>query len=480
METLLFALGVFTIPAALGGVVTYLFCRARRIAVGELLNAAKKDLKDVTLRFESIGAELQTALATKARAEQDAKRVPELEDRVANLGEENLQLKEQVASMKKELEVSEEMGHWLGRAEKHLRQSFQAFASRALETQTDEFLRHARHQLDNIFSQARGDWDHKETEFKKLVQPLERTLGTLDSQVRELEQKREGAYQRLQEQLWQLGQTQEQLQITTSSLVQALKTPGVRGTWGELQLRRVVEMAGMMEHVDFNGQEAKDGERPDMIVHLPNNGILPVDAKAPMQAYLEAMEASDDQVRKAKLDAHPRAMRQRIQELGKPRYLQQFEPTAEVVVMFVPNDACLGVAFERDPELLEYAIKQRVLLTTPLTLLGLLKAVAYGWQQHQFAENARQIASEGKQLYKCLSTFLNNLKDLGRHLDQAVQDYNKAVGSLENRVLPPARRLGEITLKIRALPSVPPVKHQAIPPPGGDLEEEVKDLSVSS
>ncbi|MCZ6625393.1 MAG: DNA recombination protein RmuC [Deltaproteobacteria bacterium] len=416
---------------------------------------------------------------SKARSEQDAKRLPELERQVADLRDENLELKEQIARLKKEREITKEMLQWLERAEGHLRETFQALASQVIESNTNDFLKLARTQLDSIFNQARGDWKLQKTEFQTVVQPLERALETLDSQVRDLDQKREGAYQKLQEQLWQLGQTHEQLQLSTTNLVQALKAPSVRGAWGNVQLRRVVEMAGMIEHVDFNGQTV-DPEQPDMIVYLPNKVILPVDAKTSMQAYLEGMEASDDQLRKVKLDEHPRAMRQRIQELGEPRYRKQFERTADVVVMFVPNDACLGVAFERDPGLLEYATQQGVLLATPVTLLALLKAVAYGWQQHQAAENARQIALQGKQLYKCLSNFLESLGDLGKGLNQAVLDYNKTVGSLESRVLPAARRLREMGVASEGLPAAASIAHQAIPPPSPDLDGEAGDGFSSS
>lgn len=478
METWLIALLILVAPAALGALVTYFFCRARRVVVEKRIHAAEREFRDMRQRFESVSAMLRTALDSKARTEQDAKRLPELEREVTELREENLGLKEQVARLEKEPKASEDPVQWLERAEEHLRETFQGLASQALESNFAEFLKRARVQMDNVFDRARGDWNLQKTGFQTLVQPLERTLETLDSQVREMEEKREGAFQKLQEQLSQLGQTHEQLQVSTTTLVQALKAPGVRGTWREIQLRRVVEMAGMMEHVDFNDQ-AGDARRPDMIVHLPNEVVLPVDAKTSMRAYLEAMEATDDELRKTKLDAHPRAMRQRIQELGEHGYRQQFKRTAEVVVMFVPNDACLCVALERDPELLEYALQQGVLLTTPLTLLALLKAVAYGWQQHQVAENAHQIVSQGKYLYKYLRTFLTNLSDLGIRLEQTVLYYNKTVGSLESGVLPAARRLREMGSGGMGLPSVASVAHRAIPPASPASDGELEDGSTS-
>jgi len=481
MENWVFGALVLGTPAGLGTVISYLFYRVRRTRIEEKLNAAHRKHKDMGEVVESLRVKLQSALDSKARAEQGAKALPELERQVTSLEKENLELKEQVAKMKKEREVNDKMGQWLGQAEEHLRETFQTLASQALKSNTDEFIKRTDTQLDHILNQARGDWNFQKTEFQSLVQPLEKTLDALDNQVRELEQKREGSYERLQEHLWQLGQTYEQLKETTTTLTHALKVPGTHGSWGELQLRRVVEMAGMLDRVDFGRQETEDGDCPDMIVHLPNRGILPVDAKTPLQPYLEAMESTDDQLRKVKLDAYLQTMRERIQKLGERRYWQQFERTADIVVMFVPNDACLGFALERDPELLETAMQQRVLLTTPVALLALLKAVAYGWQQHQDAENARQIVLQGKELYKCLITFLSNLGDLGGRLDMATQDYNKAVGSLEIGVLPAARRLREMIVEKMGLPAIVHVVHRAIPPPPSPgLGEEMERKSLSS
>jgi DNA recombination protein RmuC len=313
-----------------------------------------------------------------------------------------------------------------------------------LQGNSNEFLRQARAQLDTILNQVRGDWGIHKAELQTLVVPLKTSLEAMDDHIRDLEQKREGAYEGLNEKLSQLGQTHQQLQITTATLVQALKSSGTRGRWGELQLRRVVEMAGMTNHVDFDEQAATDSGRPDMVVHLPNSGILPVDAKAPMQAYLEAIEAPDENVRKSRLEAHARAMRARVTELSQRRYWDQFERTPQLVAMFVPNEACLGAAFECDADLLDFAIQQRILIATPVTLVALLKAVAYGWQQHQITENARLIALQAKEMYERLSTFVGHLADVGARLDQAVRDYNESIGSLEGRVIPSIRRLREL------------------------------------
>jgi DNA recombination protein RmuC len=222
----------------------------------------------------------------------------------------------------------------------------------------------------------------------------------------------------------------------------------------------VVELAGMVAHVAFDEQAVVEAGRPDLIVYLPNRGILPVDAKAPMQAFFEAMEAGDGETRRLKLKAHADAVRSCVRDLGQKKYWEQFEKAPEFVVMFVPNDTCLSAAFEHDPELLEFAFQQRVLLTTPVTLLALLKAVSYGWQQQQITENVQQIAEQGKALYERLAKFIEHLSRTGEGLDRAVRAYNEAIGSLESRVMPAARRFGELGAMTRELTSPETIEHQ--------------------
>ncbi len=206
----------------------------------------------------------------------------------------------------------------------------------------------------------------------------------------------------------------------------------------------MVEMAGMSRHVAFTEQASSNGWRPDMIVHLPNAGILPVDSKAPLDSYLEAMECGDEKSRKEKLGHFAKAMRGRVRELGLKKYWEQFDETPEFVAMFVPNEACLGAAFDIDPGLLEYAVERHVLITTPVTLIALLKSVAYGWRQHRMNENARQIAEQGKDFYKRIEKFISHLADLRKHINHTVASYNRTVGSLERRLLPVARRFQEL------------------------------------
>jgi len=355
-------------------------------------------------------------------------------------------LRIELAQLQEARLLENDKAQWLEVARTQLQTTFETLAGRTLQNNADEFLKRAGDRVDAFVGQVRSDWSTQRAEFTSVVTPLKENLSLLDNYVRELEQKREGAYQGVQEQLRQLAQSHTSLQATTSSLAQALKSPNVRGRWGELQLRRVVEMAGMVKHVHFAEQAAIDGGRPDLISYLPNKGILPVDAKTPLTAYLEAAEAQDEAVRHRKLNDHVRAIRTHVAKLSKKQYWEQFPTAPDFVVMFVPNEACLNAAYEHDPDLLEHAMNQRVLITTPVTLLALLRTVAYSWQQHQITENAQQIAEQGKKLHKRLGNFIGHISDLRTALDKSVQYYNKAIGSFDVRLMPAVRKLEEMGL----------------------------------
>ncbi len=342
-------------------------------------------------------------------------------------------LKIHIVTLEKEQEAGADKLKWVEQAESKMREAFSALAGEALRANADA-----------LTSRAKGD-------LKSLVDPLKENLTSLDGYVRELESVRKGAYESLQQRLSQLGETHAKLQETTTTLTQALKSPTVRGRWGELQLRRVVEMAGMVNHVAFDEQATTESGRPDMIAHLPNQGVLPIDSKVPLASYLAAMEATDERLRKLKLDQHAKAMRERVKELGLKQYWDQFDKAPDFVVMFVPNEACLGAAFEKDPGLLEYAIEKKVLISSPVNLLALLRAVAYGWQQHQITDNAIKIAKEGQELYNRLMIFVDRLDDVGKNLKKSVQSYNRAMGSLDKRLLPAVRRFQEMGLSTTAL-----------------------------
>lgn len=362
------------------------------------------------------------------------------------------------AHLEEELHAEREKAASLDAIQERMKETFTALAYQALTSNSDQLLSRSRDQLAALLQQVRGDWGTHKEQLKGLVDPLSKALDTMDKQVRDMEQKREGAYQTLGEQLRTLGDAQTQLRQSTVRLEQSLKSSTARGRWGELQLRRVVELAGMTKHVDFSEQVSVEQGRPDMIVHLPNEGILPIDAKAPATAYLDAMSLEGEQ-RAQKLIEHAKAMRSRVLELSRKAYMDQFEKAPEIVVMFVPFESALSAAFEQDPDLLEYGIQQRILVASPVTLLALLRAVAFGWQQHQIAENAREIAQQGRELYSRILNVLKPIREVGSSLTKTVETYNKAVGSIEGRLLPGARRFGELTASDQEPPPIEPVEH---------------------
>lgn len=356
-----------------------------------------------------------------------------------------------------ELQVEREKSKWVDDAERRLNESFRAAAGDVLLANSEQLMNRSREQLVGVLEQARSDWGTQKEQIHRLVDPLSKGLEAIDTQVRALEQRREGAYRSLERMLTDLGAAQTALRTETVELRQAMKSSSARGRWGELQLRRVVELAGMANHVDFEEQTATDEGRPDMLIRLPNQGVLPVDAKAPMTAFLAASEAGSGEDTKRKLAAHAKAVRQRIQELTRKAYWEQFDRSASMLIMFIPSEAALAAAFEQDPELLEYAAKQKILVASPVTLLALLRTAAFGWQQVQIADNAQEIAAQGKELYGRLLTFLGHFRKAGDGLGKAMKAYNDAVGSMERMLLPAARRFKDLSAAGELLPPIEPV-----------------------
>jgi DNA recombination protein RmuC len=332
-------------------------------------------------------------------------------------------------------------------AHERLKTEFRSLSADALSRNTDEFLKLARESFGKLHQQSADELGKRQQAIDSMVKPLKESLEKVDAKIGEIEKARASAYGQLSEQLKSLGTAQVSLQAEAAKLTTALRSTTTAGTWGELQLRRVVELSGMSSYCDFTEQQSTGGFRPDLIVRLPGGQQIVVDAKAPNDAYREAVNASDDTVRTAKLAEHATKVRNHIDALGAKNYWEQFQPSPEFVVLFLPGDQFLSGALQGDPSLIDRAIAKKVLLATPATLIALLKAAAYGWRQEDISKNAQVIADLGRALYDRIAGFADNLDKVGRGLETAGKAYNAAVGSFESTVLPGARKFNELGAK---------------------------------
>ncbi len=376
-----------------------------------------------------------------AAAENEANKILSLENELAEKDKalQSVHIKHQVAEEKLLL---------LSAAQETLKTAFQSLSLDALAKNNSIFLELAQSTMEKFQEGAKEDLKKRQEAIGELFIPVNDTLKKLDTGIRELEVERKGVSEALKEQLRGLLENERQLKQETSKLVKALHTPAARGRWGEIQLKRVVELAGMLSHCDFfeqqQGQDDEGKYRPDLIVRLPGGRQVVIDAKAPLQAYLEAIHITDEQEKENKLKEHARQVRAHVSLLGKKGYWERFHPTPEFVVLFLPAETFFSTALEYDPSLIEVGAAQKVIIATPTTLIALLRAVSYGWKQENLSRHVEALHNLGKDLYKRLIDMSGHWTKMGRSLTSAVDAYNKGMGSLETRVLVTARKLKEM------------------------------------
>jgi DNA recombination protein RmuC len=436
--------------------------RVEVASLTERLNSKDRDLQELEqqhsqsqLEMGTLRNQLNEEISLKAAAQEKALRIPDLElqiqrreadrnDLLNHISELRSNNKESETLLEVERQSLQEKLELLQEATDSLSNAFKALSAEALKENNQAFLELAKATLRTFQVEAKGDLEARKKAVETLVAPIKETLIRYEEQIKSLEKVRGEHYGSLSEQVHQLLDSEQRLQRETANLVNALRTPSVRGRWGEFTLRRVVELAGMVEYCDFYEQESLNSEagklRPDLIVRLPGGRTIVVDSKAPLQAYLEALDAADEDTRRLRLQAHARQIRVHLQSLASKSYWEQMELAPDFVVMFIPGEPFYTAAVEQDPKIFEDGILQKVILATPVSLIPLMLTIAYGWKQERLQENAQKISELGKSLYDRLCTLAGHFNELGTSLGRSVEAYNKAVGSLENRVLVAARR----------------------------------------
>jgi len=433
--TSLIPIAILLAGAAIGGLLAWLLANAK----------TKRAFADGKADSATQLATFNERLAAKERETLRLQQAFDEEVRESeSLRQENSRL---LANLEGERRAATERSESFKQAAEALSEKFRSLSRDALKDNNQEFLNLARATLEKFQISAKGDLEQRRQAIDQLVKPLRESLEKVDGKIEEMERNRAGAYSGLIEQVKTLASSHQQLQAETGNLVKALRTPHVRGRWGEIQLRRVVELAGMVQYCDFTEQETianEDGRiRPDVIVRLPGNRTIVVDAKVPFEAFYESISTTDDTLRLERLKEHARLVRAHIVALSRKSYWEAVQPTPEFVLLFLPGESFYSAALEQDPKLIEDGINQKVIIATPTTLIALLKAISYGWQQEQRAANADEVGKLGKELYDRLRTFLTHFSDIGKNLDRALESYNKGVGSLEARVLVTARKFKE-------------------------------------